>query len=454
MVGGQRDVAFDDIEQHLSRAQEEGEQAPINNEEDEEEAEEATEGLRPAGKLFGKSLIDDLEARKTQIRSKQRTFMGDQRVSMMARSQPTLVDLNELQPRPALSPHRANSNSKRRTLIDLDDGPPGPLGRMTKSTSVFGVDTVWERELQKLKEIEQQEATNTAEEKRLQEAVRAAELAKKEKKYKAKTRKRAQETDFVPEPETHLPEAPPTLPAFELRPTPRKAPEPESEESDSNDDDDAQPQQSRSKTWYAGDSDEEVSAPKLSLPNFMNSQAERAESDDDDVPLNQIPRERLSKSRAPDSDEEEDKPLAAVLEKMKGAGSPLSPVQSPPIQSPQKDDDDDDEVPLAMRRLTTMGSFQSFNNQSRSQAQVDDDDRPLGLKMQPAWAPQQMMPQFNPGFPAMSMGAPSIMGMPAMSHMSFMQGPAIPNPFFSPVMQEPPPQQKLGRVDAWRRAVE
>jgi hypothetical protein len=69
MVGGQRDVSYNDIEGQLSRAQEEGEQI---SKEEEEEIIEQPEEFRPAGKLFGKSLIDDLEARKSEIRSKQR----------------------------------------------------------------------------------------------------------------------------------------------------------------------------------------------------------------------------------------------------------------------------------------------------------------------------------------------------------------------------------------------
>ena len=56
MVGGQRDVSYNDIENHLVRAQSEGEQAPL---EEEEKEEENPEEFRPAGKLFGKSLIDD-----------------------------------------------------------------------------------------------------------------------------------------------------------------------------------------------------------------------------------------------------------------------------------------------------------------------------------------------------------------------------------------------------------
>ena len=79
MVGGERDVAYSDIDRHLPRATEEGEQAELWAEEAQQQqqpapmlAEEYTVPGRPAGKLFGKSLIDDLEQRKANMRSKQR----------------------------------------------------------------------------------------------------------------------------------------------------------------------------------------------------------------------------------------------------------------------------------------------------------------------------------------------------------------------------------------------
>jgi hypothetical protein len=79
MVGGERDVAYSDIDRTLPRATEEGEQMQILDEEPEvDEAptpvvlEDTSPPGRPAGKLFGKSLIDDLEHRKAQMRSKQR----------------------------------------------------------------------------------------------------------------------------------------------------------------------------------------------------------------------------------------------------------------------------------------------------------------------------------------------------------------------------------------------
>ena len=81
MVGGQRDAAYSDLDEALPRATEEGQQiedmvpepafAPIPVVVDEPE-DPTTSAARPAGKLYGRSLIDNLEARKAEIRSKQR----------------------------------------------------------------------------------------------------------------------------------------------------------------------------------------------------------------------------------------------------------------------------------------------------------------------------------------------------------------------------------------------
>lgn len=77
MVGGQRDVAYSDLDAGLQRATEEGQQivAPVEEEpvrpltvvvNDEDEF------RRPAGKLYGVSLIDAIESRKANMRSRQR----------------------------------------------------------------------------------------------------------------------------------------------------------------------------------------------------------------------------------------------------------------------------------------------------------------------------------------------------------------------------------------------
>ena len=79
VVGGQRDVAYSDIDRTLPRATEEGVQMQILIDEPEVDdvpapviLEEPSVPGRPAGRLFGKSLIDDLENRKANMRSKQR----------------------------------------------------------------------------------------------------------------------------------------------------------------------------------------------------------------------------------------------------------------------------------------------------------------------------------------------------------------------------------------------
>jgi hypothetical protein len=70
MVSGQRDPSYADLEENLRRAEKEGE--IIQREVYLEPEFEETVPHRAAGKLYGRSLIDDLEARKAQLKSKQR----------------------------------------------------------------------------------------------------------------------------------------------------------------------------------------------------------------------------------------------------------------------------------------------------------------------------------------------------------------------------------------------
>ncbi|KAF7355282.1 hypothetical protein MSAN_01444500 [Mycena sanguinolenta] len=185
LVGGQRDVTYADIDDTLPRATEDGEQVQQTTPLVEDEvipqilppSEDQLKPGRPPGKLFGKSLIDDLESRKAEMRGKTRVFTGDARPSMMARPQAqrrsTLIDPASLQDRPdsmgrPLTQHMDSfgsqpalgQNAGNGPLLKFDDGDkmlrPG-MTRAPNSRSVFGVDTLWERELVKLKEIEAQE---------------------------------------------------------------------------------------------------------------------------------------------------------------------------------------------------------------------------------------------------------------------------------------------------------
>ena len=67
MVGGERDVAYADIEANLQRAEEEGVQIDLGIPEELPE-----QPRRAPGKLYGHSLMDELEARKHQLKGKQR----------------------------------------------------------------------------------------------------------------------------------------------------------------------------------------------------------------------------------------------------------------------------------------------------------------------------------------------------------------------------------------------
>ena len=80
LVVGGRSGSYIDVDGGLPRATEDGEQVMVEELPEEilppptPPPEEDLKAKRPAGKLYGKSLIDDLENRKAQMRSKQRYF--------------------------------------------------------------------------------------------------------------------------------------------------------------------------------------------------------------------------------------------------------------------------------------------------------------------------------------------------------------------------------------------
>ena len=83
VVGGQRDIAYSDIDRHFPRALKDGEQAYFEMEEEESPIPSTIplppvplptelEIRRPAGKLYGRSLIDNLEYRKLEMKQRAR----------------------------------------------------------------------------------------------------------------------------------------------------------------------------------------------------------------------------------------------------------------------------------------------------------------------------------------------------------------------------------------------
>lgn len=411
-------------------------------------------------------------------------FAGDQRPAMMERGQirrpTTLIDPSSLQ-RP-ISQHmnshdssefgllrRGSRNSK--PLLNFDnDTPGGPDltagSRMTAAKSVFGVDTLWEREVAKLKEIEALEKQE-AEERRIREEAANAKKAQKKKKKK-KSDKEEANTGFLAETDKKIQFLSPIAADSPILPDiPRMAarrrtdiPSPgdnsDGESSSSEVDMPVNPRDTAGAQAWISDDEEPANQRKTSvgLNRLEHDRApqptmQEQDSSDDDIPLSaaieRVARKLTMASNRSDDTEDEDKPLAALLNKSDAAAAP-----SLPNLSAFANEDQEDNEPLGIRAsrfLPTAG---------------DDDDRPLALHPQQQRRTQyQMLAQQQQAMyqaqlrNTMAFGAPPSMFGPAFSPFT----PPL-QPFMAPMMATPvsPPQQleevvKFGRVDRWRRDV-
>ncbi|KAF7433424.1 hypothetical protein PC9H_005376 [Pleurotus ostreatus] len=525
MVGGQRDVAYADLDRNLPRATQEGEQ--INTALPDQAPdlplplEDPSKKGRPAGKLYGTSLIDELENRKIQMRSKQRVFTGDQRPSMMARGQvrsSTLIDPATLQPppnrssafgMPPTSPHPQNltphnlarsstlidpatlaapparastfgipetspqnltrRNSSMKPLLNFDDDAQPRESKTLNSRSVFGVDTLWEREMAKLKEIEEQE--------KLEAAARELEenkLADKKSKKKGKKKGKGQETpDETPtstpvigqeEAVPRVSAEPPILP--DIPKAVRRPPPPtdNDEESEESEDDDEPPAGRLSETietkgW--GSSDEEVDqGPRRTTGTGLRypakSQRRRAarQNDDseEDLPLSMAidkVAQRRTRALGQDDDSDEEKPLSTLLPKSSSRSQ--HSVRSNTRLAVNEDDDDQ---PLGLRASRVLPS---------TDAGGDDDDTPLAFHPDQQRRTQyQMMAQAQQQQQFMMQAQNNMFFNPAMMTSGFF-GPPVQPPMMAPApipipmpIPSPPPlpdSVKFGRVDRWRHDV-
>ena len=445
-----------------------------------------------------------------------RVFRGDDRPSMMARSQTvrssTLINPDELK-RPA-SQHLNSFNSvpnltrrnsvNAKPLLDFEDEIPGAprqslhpgggnLGGGSATRSVFGVDTLWERELAKLKVIEEQER-QAEEERKKREAEEEAKGKKKGKKKRGKGKEREDERPIsaispalqstspaIPESES----APPILPAIPKTIVRRAPPPPRGDDDDESDEDsdssDAPvPARAQASGWHS-DEDEgprrttgtgprypNVSGGPPRLPQIPGARDD-GESSEEDVPLvATIGRaaQRQARSRAGgDDSSDEDQPLAVVLDKTKqklpslgGGGSSLSP------HSPARGgDDDDDDKPLGLR----VSHFGSSLSPSIAGGE-DEDDKPLGLHpealrksqfymAQQVQQQQQMLAQAQMAQMAAAQQS-MIFGAPSMMSSGFFAPPPMAPPMmmYPQLPPTPPPMQdaaKFGRVDKWRHDV-
>lgn len=539
-VDGQRDPSYADIESHLRRATHDGQQIEPEPEPEPEPnpttpmpppaivLDPADRSRRPAGKLYGKSLIDALESRKAEMKGKQRTFRGDERPSMMARTpmqrSSTLIDPESLKQRPQsqhMDSYHSQPNLSRRnskTLVNLEDGIPGVrasqhLGAMDSASpgnkkSVFGVDTLWERELAKLREMEQQER-HEAEDAARRQTAEDAKHGKKGKK--GKKSKKGKHTGEEPESSEVLAESATNLtlssapeeaapgaasPSYVLpnipRASARRRPPPPTagdDQSDGESDSDT-PGVNNRKTlakeveadqWVAGSSDEEDRVQRLRVPGtgprfVKNSGSNRVstapnfrkvddESSEEDLPLvATIDRaaRRMTRANLQDDDSDEEKPLSVILDKtLDKTKLKLSSVGSfgdslfP--DSAKGDQDEEDDKPLGLRVSRVINSSQALSSAS----QEADDDKPLAFHPEQMRRTQYMMAQQQQQQQQLMMQAQftqsMIFGTPSMMASGFF-GPPMPPPMMMPpqLPATPPPMHetgKFGRVDKWRHDV-
>ncbi|TFK55690.1 hypothetical protein OE88DRAFT_1652114 [Heliocybe sulcata] len=506
MVDGQRDVAYDDIEENLPRATEDGQQVVLPTPVLEEpvptamtvvtEPEpEADKPRRAAGKLYGKSLIDDLEERKAVMRGKQRVFTGDERPSMMARGSlqrtSTLIDPAELQRPPSqrIDSFRSQPELARRNslgtapLLNFDDdkklSPPGPVleARMPKSRSVFGVDTLWEREMVKLKQIEESEKAEAEERRKREEA----EEAKQRKKKKGKGKGKAVETpDASPSPALEVQEPvsrtsaePPVLP--DIPPVrARRAPPPIDDDDEAESESDSGSEAGRAPARKLSDtrgdntgwaSDEEAGPIKttgtgLRYPTRKASRPELFQlkvddESDEDLPLAATLQKATQRgtTQPPASDSEEDEPLSKLLTKSFMGSQPS--LAASPVRA--GDDEDEDDKPLGLR-ASVMPSSLRLPSFASNKGDDDEDERPLAFHPE-----QQRKTQYN-----MLAQQQQMMMQAQMTGSMFFTPPMMTPGYFGPPMSQmmmPPMQMappapapmhdaaKLNRVDKWRHDV-
>ncbi|KAG6861603.1 hypothetical protein C0995_014510 [Termitomyces sp. Mi166 len=465
------------VDKDLPRAIIDGEQAQFETELDDvpivaiPEADEPSKTSRPAGKLFGKSLIDDLENRKAQMRNKQRVFTGDERPSMMARASNqrsnTLIDPATLQSRPVSqhlssvghltsqqAPGRRNSVNIK-PLLNFDDEDKGAnttASRLPHGRSVFGVDTLWEREMAKLKEIEAREEQEE-EERKLREVAEGDRKSKK--RFKRKDRSKSA---LKSEPESLSPKIP-AKPRVSIEPPvlpdiPKAIRNPPQIPNDASDSDDSdveinvtQNNEASDVKWHAASSDEEDDGPRRTTgtgPRFPSKHRRRraGSDDDDDVLLSHVyPKPNFL---SPDSDDE--RPLSSLLRKKKSS-------LNSNFDNPGRSDEDDDNQPLGLRVSRPVPSL-------HPNSQVgDDDDKPLAFHPEHQRRSQlQIMAAQQQQFMMQAQMQNSVyFSPPAMMGSQFFGPTMMPMIMQPPMpMPSPPPmhdQAKYNRVDSWRHDV-
>ncbi|KAF8341275.1 uncharacterized protein EI90DRAFT_3150440 [Cantharellus anzutake] len=521
-------------EQRLSRAQFDGEKIEMYNE-DPDQIEAAYRELQhPTGKLLGHNLMDALAARKDEIKGKKRVFTGDGRFSMMERSlstRNTLIDaatfdqpqvaVVDSEGRPIKPEARKVSDGDRRKsaapLVDLKGVGSGPRSRtvISKSrTSVFGVDTVWEREMSRLRELEEVEKGAIE-----QRYIEGESKAAKKTKLKGRsagpsnipTSPGEEIASEMPQGDSNMLMPPPTLPEVSLvtsRARPRKPKVPSSESDDEEEHGAVERRRVSTATlgvkgWFAGSSDDEDDRRPFSRNTGRfgtppSSQAPRlppvtGDSEDEDVPLSQIKPTATVLSR---NDSDEDEPLVQTRSRLsvtpttllnfpEPKPTPTLPTLSNPEPTPADEEDEDDNIPLGLRVSANTRSSQQ--PPANAGGDDDEDETPLGLRYGTDTSPnaeqqrqqqqmsmllvqQQQQQQAQQQMYLQHIARQSLAGFSTMTGTGMMPAggfptfgppsigmfgvasPVIPNPPVMPVVNHAD-SAKIGRVDAWRKGV-
>ena len=396
---------------------------------------------------------------------------------MMARERrtSTLIDPASLQVRPIsrrLSSYgpsksqqalgRQNSLSMKPLLnFEDEDGKvlqPPVAGRLPSSRSVFGVDTLWEREMAKLNEIEAREAREKEERLKQEEEKERKGMGKKHKHKKGKHQKDDEDVQQISV-DARVSLAPPTLPNIQR--AARKVPPKADDYSDTSESEEEgeQPQPSAITPAWHDDSSDEDAGPRrttgvgLRYPKPSHKIPISHDNDsEEDLPLAATIHKaaaRVALTQVGQDSDDEDQPLSRIVLQAK---TNLSPPRSTFYAKNQPVEDEDDDQPLGLRASQFI--------QSRPNPD-DEDDLPLAFhpeqqrrtqyQMLAQQQHQQQMMMQAQMQSNMLMGA-SMMGpgyfAPLVHPMGMMQ---IPMPIPSPPLIHD--DAKYGRVDRWRRDI-
>ncbi|BGP36415.1 hypothetical protein JCM10449v2_000316 [Rhodotorula kratochvilovae] len=375
--------------------------------EEEEDAPGLREPLRPAGALYGRSLMDVMAERRALLKAQQRAYVpgSDGRRSMFEWKAPASGAEDALA---HLEGHAARADvDDREDDVPLALVPAGGRGRRPRGdspekarkahASIFGPDLVYQRELARVKEIEEIErAEREAEEERR----RAKEDRRKSKGKLVKGAKRRSQLVLA---EAQPQEwQPPSEPELELEREWETQPEQEYVEEL------VEPEQPRSPPRRRNSLAPSLSIP-LGLGDGLASSASGSdwfapthepkhstaapdsdEDDDDDFkprPISSLggylsagaARRRTTFESSGSSSGESDNEETAAIRPVNGNASRAS-LPLPGVASIDDHDAGDPAAATAGGHLPFPGEPSSQGHDSRSLAETEEDDRPLGAR--------------------------------------------------------------------------